>query len=301
MCRLTLLRFLVAACVGLVAAPSAPADPKVSLTASAEPAYTERKYREGKPRPETYVFMQGSYFAGDTVDRSIERMPFRRIAEYLAPELAKQQYLPAPALADADLLVVVHWGTTRSYVSTQEMMGRTSPVTDTSNSTDTMIRNNLMQSADSALGGLAALGDNRQTQLNFDRLEQVSDRASADMHRADNTTLLGYADDLYRLRRNAWATEEERSLRYDLSHERYFIILKAYDLKAPAGGSRHPVWTMNLNISSPGNNFRTALERMSVAAVSYVGRTTGDVRTVRPGVREGRVNMPPIVILKETK
>ena len=38
---------------------------------------------------------------------------FSRIAEALAPELAQHQYFPAKDFRAADLLLVVHWGTTR--------------------------------------------------------------------------------------------------------------------------------------------------------------------------------------------
>jgi len=40
---------------------------------------------------------------------------------------------------------------------------------------------------------------------------------------------------------------------------------------------------------------------MIAAAVNYVGRTTGSIRSVRPDVREGRVDLAPIQILNETK
>jgi hypothetical protein len=83
---------------------------------------------------------------------------------------------------------------------------------------------------------------------------------------------------------------------------RYFIILRAYDLHAatPAARSR-AVWTLHLNISSPGNNFDTAIDRMCVAAVNYVGRSTDEVETVRQPVREGKVEIGPLVILGEAK
>lgn len=274
------------------------ADSRVSLTASADPAYTQRKYGESEPRTETYVFMQGRYYEGHTVDRSIERMPFRRIAEYIAPQLARQRYVPATELKFADLVIVVHWGTTRPVLSMQDMAGHTSAATDMTNSAITLTNAALQSAADAGMSPLLGLSDNHQTQLHLDRLEQTANQAGAEMTRSDNVALLGYTEEMYRMRKDFVTSEAEASLRHDLNSERYFIILKAYDLR---GVARQAIWTMHLNVSSPGNNFQKALDRMSVAAVHYVGRTTGAVRSVRPDVREGRVDLAPLVILNEAK
>jgi hypothetical protein len=290
-------RRIGAACAVAAFACCALADSRVALTASADPAYTQRKYGGDEPRAETYVFMQGRYYEGHTVDRSIERMPFRRIAEYLAPQLARQQYLPASDVKFADLVIVVHWGTTLPVLSIKEMTARTSSATDTSASAMTLTNQALAAGSDGA-NPLLSLSDNEQTQLQLDRQEQVADAAGAEMTRADNVALLGYTDELFRMRRDFVTSAAEQSLRHDLTSERYFIILKAYDLRS---SSRRPIWTMNVNASSPGNNFRQAMDRMSVATVQYVGRSTSEVRSIRPDVREGQVKMPPLVILNEVK
>ena len=54
---------------------------------------------------------------------------------------------------------------------------------------------------------------------------------------------------------------EERTLRLDLSTERYFIIMKAFDLKT-LGKNAKPVWIVYLNTRSPGINFTTAVGRL---------------------------------------
>ena len=86
--RSCVLARLVAGALTLI--PSLMADEHVAVIASAATAYTQRKFDGPKVRTETYVFMEGSFIPGQTVDRSIERMPFRRIAEFLAPELARR-------------------------------------------------------------------------------------------------------------------------------------------------------------------------------------------------------------------
>ena len=296
----------------LALALPAVADSRVSLVARATPGYTLAKYTDGKlPKAETYVFMQGSFFEGQTVDHSIERTPFRRIAEFLAPELARQQYFPTREIAKADLVIVVHWGTTVPYVGTQEMTGRTSPASDANNNGNILAHDVRMAVAegdpsttaddDVITKALLTLGDTQAGELNNDRLEQLTDSIASQMHQGDNVKLLGYADDLHRLKKTMWTTEAEQSLRYDLVHERYFIILKAYDLreKPELASYRRPAWTMNLNISSPGNNFPGALNRMSVAGVNFFGRTTDGVTTVKTSDRQGTVTIGPLVIIGE--
>ena len=110
------------------------------------------------------------------------------------------------------------------------------------------------------------------------------------------------AKNLRQLGRRMMSSAEEQTLRLDLSQMRYFIILKAYNLHAATRAERgRAVWTLHLNMSSPGNNFHTALASMSVAAADFVGRTTDEVQTVRQPVREGHVEIGPLLILGEVK
>jgi hypothetical protein len=273
------------------------ADPRVIVSATAAPEYTQHKYGDGKTKPESYVVMQGHYFEGNTLDKSMDRIPFRRITEILAPELAQRQYWPAKNIKDADLLIVVHWGTTTPPVSMLELRAQTSPVPETPNTQAKMgIR------AESPGFGAsdfvsALLKEQQLTKEDvrlffFAALEQGTDGLSNEASYARTLQVLGYTRFL---RNPAMLSAEADSLASDLGQERYFIILKAYDLHAstPAARSR-AVWTLHLNMSSPGNDFRTALDRMSVAAVDYIGRSTDRVETVRPP-REGKVEIGPLV------
>ena len=92
-------------------------------------------------------------------------------------------------------------------------------------------------------------------------------------------------------------------MRSDLSSERYFIIVKAYDLRAtpPPGRRSRAIWSLYANCSSPGNNFTDALNLMGAAAANFFGRTTDGMITTRPDEREGKVNLAPLIILGEAK
>jgi hypothetical protein len=276
------------------------ADPRVIVSAIANPAYTAHKFGEGRTRPESYVVMQGHYFPGGIVDRSIERMPFRKLAEVFAPELAKRQYWPAKSAADADLLIVVHWGTTTPKISTMEMMARTNPLPDVTGARDN--RQMRIDAAGGDAAGAMAAGLNNEDTRMFDMydLERLGDQISNDLTSARGVQLLGYTQELRRYERQMVSPAEEYTLRLDLTQMRYFIILRAYDLHALTAADRaRPVWTLHLNMSSPGNDFVTAVDRMSVAAVNFVGRSTENVATVLPTVPEGKVTIGPLVILGE--
>jgi hypothetical protein len=281
------------------------ADPSVIVSATANPDYTERKFGGEKTTPESYVVMQGRYFEGGIVDGSIDRMPFRHIAEIFAPELARRKFWPAKDAKDADLLIVVHWGTTNPQVSTVEMLARTSVLPDVS-----VARENkqIMAEGAAATGdavmGMMSEGPSREANelLQMESLNQLSDQITNDLSSANAAQLLGYTKNLRKFGRQMMSSAEEQTLRLDLSQMRYFIILKAYNLHAATRAERgRAVWTLHLNMSSPGNNFHTALASMSVAAADFVGRTTDEVQTVRQPVREGHVEIGPLLILGEVK
>jgi hypothetical protein len=146
---------------------------------------------------------------------------------------------------------------------------------------------------------LSELSHEDRLLLNMAALEQDTNNMSNQASNARILQLLGYTRFL---RNPAMLSAEAGSLASDLCQERYFIILRAYDLHAPtAAGRSRAIWTVWLNMSSPGNNFQTALDRMSAVAADYVGRTTDRVETVRPPPREGKVEIGPLVSHGEAK
>jgi hypothetical protein len=294
----------------VVSAPAVRADKNVVVIARANPDYAQARIgADGQPKPQTYVFMEGNHYKGQTVDRSIERMSFRDIAGFLAPELAKQHYYPGPSATDSDLLLIVHWGTTLPKVGVQEMTAQLTQEIDHNRiERETMAAVRPEFVIEGNFDGLpqeltVGYGDEHQKGENFERLEELTDEFSQQSRQSSNVALLGYADELHRLGKRSWTSEAERSLRYDLNKERYFIIIKAYELKARTAStpSNRPVWTMHLNISSPGNNFQTALDRMGKVAALFAGQNNTEAKTVRPRITTGTVTLAPLVILKQER
>jgi len=300
-CHLLLATFLCQ----LVVASAAFADQHVAVTAFAKSEYTQRKYENGKPRLETYVFMQGKYFEGRTADRSIERLTFRQLVEFLAPELARQNYLPTPELKAADLLLVVHWGTTVPLVESDP--SRTLASIPTADEVQHDLAAAWASDPSTRVPEIDHMSDwnisssEPYRAIEFEQLDQNAARIENDFRAATNAQLLGYVRDLRRAEKSAFLGTAEATLRSDLASERYFIIIKAYDLKdpQPAGHARRAVWTLYLNMRSPGQNFTTALSRMGNVAVDYFGRSTDSVVTARPHERTGTVTLGPLTIVGE--
>lgn len=283
------------------------ADPNVVVSAFANPEYTKRKYTGEKPLRETYVVMRGQYFEAPMVDKSIDRMPFERIVGFFAEELSRREYWPAKDAKEADLLIAVHWGTTARESTATEMLGRTSNLSDASTSPALMIHDSLMTAyattAQDIMLEWERMADPVGAQYHRDGLDLLADRVGVEMGRASTAQLLGYTRDLRAFNKNLNISTEEVALRFQLATERYFIILKAYDLreKGEPGRTRKAVWTLHLNMRSPGTNFKIALDRMSAVSVNYFGRATDEVTTIRPTERQGKVEVGVPVVVGDRK
>jgi hypothetical protein len=274
------------------------ADRGVAVVSWADPAYTQRKFGESPPRTESFVVMQGRRFESPTRDDSLTKLDFRKIAEALAIELARENYVPAKDVASSDLLLLVHWGTTSPRVSTDSLQGVTTfGVPDDRppfNGEVPEPRNE----GDTASQFFVNEGE-RYREYAFQEAERATDRLEDDFRNASNANLLGYTEQLRRLARKPGGSTIEHTLRSDLQSERYFIIVKAYDLKAPRaqGARRKPVWTLHMNMRSPGQNFKMAISRMSTVAVNFAGKSNPDMVTATPGQRTGVVTIGPLKVI----
>jgi hypothetical protein len=272
----------------------------VLINAQAGSDYTQEKFPDGKPKPESYVVMPGNCFAGTTVDRTLERMPFRRIATFLAQELARREYWPATSPNDADLLLVVHWGVTAPRATMHELMGRTNPLPDVRGTLETAGSQG-DAGAGSVLWDLGARGSVNDVYAD-EVLRQQADQNDAEASQTDTARLLGYVSTLRKYNQSMLPSVGEIVVHHSLKEERYFVIVMAYDLrKWKKGEVNKAVWTIRLNIAAPGNNFEMAVARMSKAAVDWFGRTSPEVEVVRAKEHKGTVELAPLVILGEQK
>jgi len=274
---------------GFALAPGARAwgDEPVAVKAGADQDYVRKKFadRGASPKSESYVFAQGSTFGGLLRDPSLEHTQFAEITRVLAPDLAVQRYYPSPDPKNADQIIVVHWGITGI---------------DEGASLDQLDFDKLNKDVAGYNSGVKRAGISDPSYLLSD-LDVINGRSGAAGGWPDlNAQLLGYAAELqkeeYRsLGVASGMTELNHRLREELSDERYFVILMAYDYNSVKGGRKGAkpklLWSTHFSMRAIGHNFTTALPAMSKVAASYFGRNVDGLLLDAQRIPEGRVEI----------
>jgi hypothetical protein len=290
----------------------------VVINAMASKAYTERKFVNGAAQPESYVFYQGKYFGGLTRDPSMVHTTFMDIAKVLAPNLAKQNYLPTKNVKAADLLIVVDWGTT----VTDDTGKKSNPNSsfDLTDAYQAVRAYNAFVAGGGGMGTAAPTSGDSPTlgsadqaldELTMDLMQNQAKAMSAQKFAEANAELLGYTAAMNKQMAVQWASvnglnSEAESHLADLDEDRYFVILMAYDFqkirKAGNTNGSHPLWSVRMNIRADGNNFTEALPAMSKVAADYFGKQLDDLMSAQTKVgKNSRVEIGPVKVLDVAK
>lgn len=277
-------RFAPSLLLALLSVPSAlPAGEHdvIAISATAAKEYTRLTTPSGQPKPESYVFAEGRFFGGHTVDRGLDRTKFADIARSLAVNLARQNYFPARSPAAADLLLVVHWGTTEIYEDPQ--------------------REFTALAAQEAVTAFRAAQESSNiadpTALNFELNALATAQSSAQAAINRNAILLGYERKLEKERRELAPTAAEITMTNELNEERYFVIVIAYDNRMVKKDTKARIlWITRLSIRSPGNNFTGALPVLSKAGSEVFGRQVDDLIKVKVSDPRGTVKLHELEI-----
>ncbi len=265
------------------AAAGRPMNEYIAVSATAAPDYERGVRADGSVRPESYIFTPGQSFGGGTVDEGLAKFDFGTLVRSLAPGLARQNYFPTRDVPAADLVIVVHWGVTTAY---QEPQSAT--------------LNRLAKTALPAYrAGVEQKGyaDPRDLNYLYDSLTWTEDNQVDSMSR--NAVLLGYARELTSAPlQNSMRTGSYQTLLKELSEERYFVILMAYDYQA-LQHDRQPKlrWVTRLSVRSPGNNFRDAVPVFAQAGAHVFGHQLDSLAHVNANLREGTVSVKDLQVL----
>lgn len=271
--------------LGLVVltAAGARSNDSIVVSATATNDYVRPLDVGGRPVAETYVFMEGEHMGGGAKDGSEGRMSFEAMTRVLAENLLKQNYIPTRNVPEARLLIRVFWGTTLIYEDPQKQLNVEA------------LNSALSQySANVEANGIADSGE-----INSVLSRQATQGNAANDAIARNARLLGYQRTLDKLGTRIIATTDEEALRGELSEERYFVVLLAYDYEHLRRTKQaRLLWITRLSIRSPGNNFTEALPLLALAGAESYGRNVDDLQRVKvrslPG---GEVNMPEMKVL----
>ena len=229
---------------------------RILIKTVASEEYVKQRALDGTKKIQTYNFYKGRYYPGNSKDRSLERFTFQDIIEDMAVHLQKQGYYNSPAVGEADLLIVVHYGATDYEESFFDMMGY--------NSLEDMGFSDDMDAS--------ALAD-FQSNLSFmDTMNSANDQS-----RYGKSKLLGM-EEAYMQSTPSW---ERESLETQLTESRYFVILMAYDLPLLKQGKTKLLWSTRYSIRAVGQSFDQAIKDMNLVAADYFGKNLKGLNKTR--------------------
>ncbi|RXK56504.1 hypothetical protein ESB00_11745 [Oleiharenicola lentus] len=238
----------------------------IAICSTAAPGYVRPLDEKGKPVPETYVFMEGIHLEGGTRDRSEERMTYEEITRTLAVNLARQNYFPTRDVSAAQALIRVYWGTTQIYEDPQRDQNLAALNSAMANAQSQMESGGQVDTTELK----QAINDNA---LAADGVEGAIER---------NARLLGYKRSLLKEEKNMMASVAEQTMRMELSEERYFVVLMAYDFQFMKREKKPKLlWVTRLSIRTPGNNFTEALPALAVAGAEVYGRNLDGLERIK--------------------
>lgn len=252
------------------------ADELMVVSATAAPDYMRTAPGQSQPRAETYVFTPGRHFSGAARDASEEKSTFEALTLILARGLVAQRYFPVKDPAQADLVIVVHWGTTLTYEDpiAQETLA------------------NMSSALAAYQASIAETGMADSGALNEALSNQEHAAAQRDVFVQTNAALLGYKRSLTKEEQRSLASEEEKTMRSELGEPRYFVVLMAYDYRTFRTEKKARLrWVTRVSVRSPGNNYAQILPSLVLTASDYFGQQRDEINRVPARVPDGTVKL----------
>ena len=94
--------------------PSWASDIGTSVSSRTFNGYARTEQADGSFKPETFAFADGGLHDGENVGGdSVSELTFDEIAHIIAKPLQSQNYLPSSDVESVDLMIMLHWGTTK--------------------------------------------------------------------------------------------------------------------------------------------------------------------------------------------
>jgi hypothetical protein len=253
--------------------------------------YVREKLPDGSFKPETYVVGNGGSVSGGATDKSLAKVPFPSIVRLLAGHLAKSNYFPARDAQNADLLLVIYWGTTTPFNDSAHRANTDSFYSAVNLAHQTQLAAAAVPSmtiegtqTPSAAVASAARDDLEQELYQMNMFDDM--RRSADQY---NAVLLGYMKEINQRdnpSRYAGGGDYFDDLMSDIEEERYYVIITAFDYKTALHEKKKKiVWSARVSVQAHGNHFEECVSTMVAKASRYCGQNSGRlVRQYQEGV-----------------
>lgn len=279
----------------------------VTIYSRKSPNYERTMGPDGKPEREHYAIGFGGRVDGTLWDQDQEKEQFPQIAGTIAQELARQNYYFAEKSADADLLIVLHWGRTNPYESANfvDGVGLAGDAYRALNDAENMSSALEPATPEQAEQTVSLVNEQQQAiqeaNAQLDSALALLDMEKRQQSRRDEETarVLGYTDALHR--NNDIAQFAGSTQFYDLLQEvrdpRYYVIVTAYDFEKITKNKNKrrkpkPEWVTRFSIRTRGSNFSDDLEEMAFRAGNYFGRDSGRlIRDYKGEVEIGELQM----------
>lgn len=262
-------------------------DTVTAVSAATSGEYARARLPDGSFQSEAYAFGEGGYYRGLIKDPTVDDVSFMEVARTLSGPLAAQGFVPTKDPEKARLLIMVYWGMTSGTVDPRSenfLYGRQVPPVPSAGS-DTSIE---MQP--SIPTSSMTLDTFRRSSLDSD--PNIPTRIEGDVIDLQNAVILGYDSELtppsgYEIT----ARRVERDdLISDIEHNRYFVVLMAYDFQALWKRHAHKLlWEARFSIRQERNDFQRMLPLMVRYASQYFGQDTRGL--LRRPLPEGNVEV----------
>jgi hypothetical protein len=287
--RAALRRVLASALVVSATAISLRAE-AIAVYSAVYNGYSRQRQTDDSYRVETYAFGNAGRWDAPFVDESMENVSFRNVAFTLAKPLRDQAYVPSADKNNIDLLILVSWGTTvgSGDLSRSAAGQGAMAATQLARVPHQIVKADAYRSDKGQQSTVQFLKDPDENDLTRRDTESALDYLHMENHQRDriddrNATLLGYNHDLWRAI-SMPRTSYSKDIFEELSQNRYFVVLKAYDFKTLRETKKFKLlWETRYSIVEQGNSFTQQLENMTRYASQYFGQDTrGLVRRPLP-------------------
>lgn len=265
--------------------------------------YKRERQKDGSFKPEFYGLANGGRIAGTTSDLTVDRVTYPEVAQIAARLLAQQNYHYAQSAKQADLMIVLHWGTTIAFNSGNY-------ATQVNSASSAMAN---MKAAGGGAGGIAGSGSFASNEaaaaqaaeeaFEGEMLKLMMENRARDQINLPNARLLGYIDDINEsndIRRWAGGGDRYNDLVADIEESRYYIIVSAYDFDQLVNHQKKVLrWQTRVSVRAPGNRFDDSFAAMLKGASKYFGQDSG--RLMRGEESKGTVELGDLKFLGEAQ
>ena len=226
---------------------------RVAVRAEATKDYTLLRERDESAKVQTYHLAKGLFLGGNVGDESLDESSFDRIAEEIALNLKRQNYLSEESQNAGDLLIVVHYGAS-NFISDEpdaEVFDINDYLPENRKANGEVYEYSLTKEAIPKIRGLVLPSDRNQFEEEYFR-----------------SRLLGM-DDIFSMK----VTDYEAYVQRELAAEgRYFIVLTAFDLPLLRQGEKKVLWSTRYSIRTIGQDFDQAIRELNFVAGHYFGK-----------------------------